>query len=86
MVPNPFKPGIKEKIILQKNGQSLEIEVSGQELYIGEVEDLADAVLAGKPPRVSLQESWQNIHTIQALLESARTGLPVRLEAMPHGF
>ena len=84
-MPNPYKPGLKETIILRKNGQSQDIRISGQELYLGEVEDMADAVLDGKPPRVSLEDSWKNVQTIQALLESASTGLPVQLEARFYG-
>ena len=55
------------------------IAIKGSELYEGEVEDLADAVLNGEQPRVSLADSRGNIATIVALLKSARTGKPVRL-------
>jgi glucose-fructose oxidoreductase len=80
LIPNPYKPGIDETISLKKNGQTEEINIAGQELYRGEVEDLADAILEAKPPRISLRDSWENVLTIQALIESARSGLPVRLE------
>jgi predicted dehydrogenase len=43
------------------------------------VEDLADAVLLGKPPVVSLADSRANVQAILALFESARTGRPVKL-------
>ena len=45
-----------------------------QELYIGEVEDLADAILLGKAPRISLAHSRDNVKTILALLRSAASG------------
>jgi predicted dehydrogenase len=48
-------------------------------LYLGEVEDMADAVLLGKPPRISLADSRANVATILALLRSAREGRPVTM-------
>ncbi len=51
-----------------------------QELYLGEVEDLYDAAVYGKPQRVPLSDTRQNIATIRALLASAELGAPVRLE------
>jgi hypothetical protein len=48
-------------------------------LYLYEIEDMADAILLGRAPRVSLDDSRGNIRTILALLESARTGKPVML-------
>jgi len=55
------------------------IKIAGEELYIGEVEDMADAILLGREPRVSLHDSRNNIAAILALLESARTHQPVLL-------
>ena len=78
LVPNPFKPGRKEKIILTIDGENKTIPISGQELYIGEVEDMADAVLLHNPPRISLDDSYQNVATILALLRSAKDGCPVQ--------
>lgn len=73
-VPSPFKPGIKERLLLRRGDKTEVIEVAGQELYSGEVEDMAEAVISGKPPRVSLADSRGNTTTILALLESAETG------------
>jgi xylose dehydrogenase (NAD/NADP) len=78
-IPSPFKPGLDEKLFLQRGGQTETLVVPGQELYIGEVEDMADAVLDGKGPRVSLADSRGNTATILALLESSRTNQPVTL-------
>ena len=44
------------------------------ELYLGEVEDLYDAAVYGKTPRVTLADSRGNTATIQALLRGSRTG------------
>jgi predicted dehydrogenase len=54
--------------------------VEGEELYLGEVEDMAGAILEGKRPRVTLADSRANVAAIVALLESAREGRPVQLE------
>ena len=79
IVPTPFKPGVNEKIFLVREGKTETVKVKGQELYLGEVEDIADAILLGEKPRVSLDDSRANIAAILALLESARTNQPVKL-------
>ena len=77
-VPHPFKPGPSEEVVLSRGGGPAEsIEIAGQELYGGEVEDLADAVLLGRPPRVSLADSRANTAALLALLRSAREGRPL---------
>jgi hypothetical protein len=38
---------------------------------------MADAILLGREPRISLEDSRANVAVIAALLESARTGKPV---------
>jgi predicted dehydrogenase len=79
IVPTPFKPGLNEKLYLVRDGKTETIKVKGQDLYLGEVEDMADAVLLGKPPRISLDDSRANVATIAALLASARTNTPVNI-------
>lgn len=78
-IPNPFKPNENEKIYLTRDGKTETIKIKGQELYIGEVEDMADAILLRKDPRISLADSRANVIVIQSLLESARTGKPVKI-------
>jgi len=80
-VPTPFKPGVKELIeVGNANGKNQIIDIKGQPLYAGEVEDMADAVLLGKTQRVSLEDSRANVAAILALFESARTGKPVMIK------
>ena len=79
VVPKPFNPGAKEILYLRRNGKTKTIAVKGLELYVSEVEDMADAILLGTPPRVSLDDSRANVAAIVALLESAQKGKPVRL-------
>ncbi len=72
---NSFKPGLNAEINLLRNDGTTEIIiVPGQELYIGEVEDMYDAIVHGKPTRVTLADSRVNVATILALLQSAQEG------------
>jgi len=76
-VPDPFKPERDHKILLTRNGKTETLAIPDQMLYLGEVEDMADAILLGKAPRISLADSRGNVATIGALLRSAREGRPV---------
>jgi xylose dehydrogenase (NAD/NADP) len=78
-ISNPFKPGWNNIIRLSHDGEVTEITVPGEELYSGEVEDMADAILYGRKPRISLEDSRGNVATIQGFLESASVGKPVQL-------
>ena len=79
-VAAPFKPQTNEELILRHKNDLIEvIKIAGEPLYRGEIEDMADAVLLGKPPRVGLAESRGNVATITALLASAHSNRPVRL-------
>ena len=79
-VTEPFKPGAQASLVLQSKDSTHTIHTEPAELYAGEVEDLAEAVLDGKPPRVSLADSRANVAAIVALLRSAREGRPIRLD------
>lgn len=76
-VPVPFKPGVRERLLIRRGDALEEVQIRGSELYIGEVEDMADAVLSGKAPRVSLADSRGTVVAILALIESAERNVPV---------
>ena len=81
-IPNPYKPSVNNRIEIRRDGagEGSRIEVlptADQELYIGEVEDLASAILEGEEPLISLQDSRGNVAAIQALLQSAKENRPV---------
>jgi predicted dehydrogenase len=80
-VPNPFKPGPTEPVHLVRGDDRETIHVAGSDahLYLGEVEDMADAVLLGRAPAVSLADSRGTVAAIVALLRSAQEGRPVPL-------
>jgi predicted dehydrogenase len=75
----PFKPQVREAVYLTQGGKTKTIRIKGQELYIGEVEDMANAILLGQSPRISLDDSRANVAAITGLLESARSGRAVRV-------
>ena len=78
-VLQPFKPGDGAVLLLQRGDVAETEPVPRAGLYEGEVEDLADAVLEGRPSRVSLADSRANVAAIEALLASARENRPVTL-------
>ena len=79
IVPEPFTPKLNEKVFIVRDGKSEVVKIKGEELYLGELEDMADAVLLGKIPRISLGDSRSNIATILALLESAQRNETVKM-------
>jgi D-xylose 1-dehydrogenase (NADP+, D-xylono-1,5-lactone-forming) len=79
VIPQPFTPAEKNPLYLCRDGKNTPVPVKGTPTYVGEVEALADAILDGAPPAVSLQDSRLTIAAVQSLFESARTGRPVSL-------
>jgi D-xylose 1-dehydrogenase (NADP+, D-xylono-1,5-lactone-forming) len=73
----PFKPAPGAHLVLSRGDATEVIAVEDQPLYIGELDDLADAAAGTRQPRVTLADSRGNVATIVALYESARTGRPV---------
>jgi predicted dehydrogenase len=81
IIRNPFKPGIGATVdLVDARGQVRTLAADDQELYSGEVEDLAASVLEGTPPRVSLADSRANTAALVALLEAARTGQTISVQ------
>jgi len=78
-IPQPYKPGIKTQIYVERDGKSKTIKVIGKGLYLGEVEDIENSIMFGTPTRISLMESRGNIKTIELLIKAARISKPVSL-------
>lgn len=76
---NAFKPDADSRLYLWRGDEMEVLTFPEQELYLGEVEDLADAILLRKPQRVTLADSRINVATILALLRSAQENRPVTL-------
>lgn len=75
----PFIAKLDEEIILSDGNERRILTTPGEDLYLGEVENMADAILEGKPIRVNLADSRANVATIQALLRSAKEGKPITM-------
>jgi D-xylose 1-dehydrogenase (NADP+, D-xylono-1,5-lactone-forming) len=79
VLQHPFNPGFNGGIRLIRRDREEIVKVPEQLNYLGEVEDMADAILLGKEPLISLKFSRGNTATITALLRSAREGCAVSL-------
>lgn len=78
-VPNPFKPGPREIIEIERLGERSTVEVTGSpELLVRQVSDFVATVLDGAPPVMPLDES-RRVAVALALL--ARRGAPSPQEA-----
>jgi D-xylose 1-dehydrogenase (NADP+, D-xylono-1,5-lactone-forming) len=73
-VAAPFKPTPREQVRLTRAGAVSLIDIEGEALYSGEVEDIERAALDRAPQAVSLADSRGNVATLAALLASASTG------------
>ncbi len=74
IVPNPFKPGKKNFLRLDKDGRETILKVKGGKLYMGEVDDMCDSILKNTPSLVSLEDTRANIAVILGFIKSAKTG------------
>ncbi len=80
VIPSPFSPREKTApVLLIREEKEERFTFPKVDLYLGEVEDMERAVLDGAAPLVSLEESRENVATILALLESARSGRVVEV-------
>lgn len=78
---NPYKPDPDQTFTVRRGDAVETVTLPPAGLYEGEIEDLADAVLLGRPPRMSLADSRGNAAALAALVESARLGRPVAVPA-----
>lgn len=79
-VPNPFRPRVREELLLQRGKDVSTEAVDGSAiLFVRQIDDFVAAALEGKAPTVSLAESRGNAAALAALSESARAGRAVTL-------
>lgn len=78
IISAPFKPDKRQRPMLITETGWENIPFKSPNLYLGEVDDLVNAVLNNTAPLISLQESRENISTLTALLDSSRKNLPTR--------
>lgn len=75
-IPTPFRSQNDHQFSLCKDKETV-FKVKGVELFRGEVENMAEVILDGQPPRLPLEESCQIIRSLVALYQSAQTGKPM---------
>lgn len=80
-IPLPFNPSSTSSVTLHKQGKTKNFSFRAPHLYLGEIEDMNDAVLGKKPPLITLEDSLENIKTLNALYQSARQRQPVQLNS-----
>jgi xylose dehydrogenase (NAD/NADP) len=78
-IKKPFNPRMNEEILITNGDEKRVLTIPGEDLYLGEVENMADAILDGKATRMSLADSRNNVATIKALLRSAQEGKSITL-------
>lgn len=64
----------RELILYPKKGNPKKIFVQTKNIFLGEIEDMHDAILDGKENYISLEESKNHVLSILALYKSARKG------------
>ena len=72
--------GHRKLIFYPKEGTPEEIAVPEKSLYLGEVEDMNAAILDGRSPYITLEETRNHIKTALALYQSAKTYQVVTLD------
>ncbi len=77
-IPVPFKPGQHSRLTLQQEKEKT-IRVRSQELYLSEIENMADVIIDKAAPHLPLQESRWIIQSLVALHQSAEFNKPVLL-------
>ena len=80
-ISHPFTNMDKNSRVIfsDHKGKSRNIRIPKKSLYLGEVEDLQAAILDGKEPLISLQETRNHVLTALALYKSAQENRAVRL-------
>ena len=78
-LPMAFKPAQRSYIHLTHGNDTKYIAVDGNLLYLDEVEEMASCILEKRDPILSLEDSRNNVATIQALYKSAANNAIIRL-------
>ncbi len=79
VIPTPFFPYTDSEFTLIRDGLHEKIHIKGQDLYLGELDNMAECIFEGASPHVTLEDSRNNTQTILACYESASTGKMVHL-------
>lgn len=79
-IAHPFRPELREEIIVVRGDQVETVPVDGSSLlFVRQVEDFVAAVLDGRPQAVALSDSRRIAASLAALYRSADEAQPVQL-------
>lgn len=71
-IPVPFVTGYHEtEVVLALEGQTIHQKISATDAYRLEIEHFGACVRSGTPPALNLDETLQNLATIEAIYQSA---------------
>jgi len=79
VVDHPFKAMPTSRLTIVREDGAATVPFAADPPYVGEIADLVTAILDGRPPRVTLDESRRTVLTLTSLYDAARAGAPVRL-------
>ncbi|MDX1414509.1 MAG: Gfo/Idh/MocA family oxidoreductase [Candidatus Promineifilaceae bacterium] len=81
IIDSPFRidRGHPQLRFYPREGDPVQLQVPEKMLYLGEIEDMHDAILDGAKPYLGLDETRDHIRTILAVIKSAELHQPVRL-------
>lgn len=68
-------------ILMRDGGQVPFSGLGGDEIYFAYTRDVLDCFAAGRPPRATIHDMVPTLRVMNAALESAQTGQPVRLDS-----
>lgn len=85
-IEKPFKTMPESRLLLARGDRTSPLPFAPDPPYVGEVEDIAAAILDGSPPRVSLAESRRTAAVLRALYDAAGQGHVVAVQpSLPPG-
>jgi len=71
-IPRPYRPDARCEIVVRRADTIDRIDIAGNAPFVDQIIDLEDAVLDGRPSRVTLEESRVLAATLVALHEAAQ--------------
>lgn len=77
-IPTPFVTGVNEaEVVLALEGQTIHQKIQPADAYRLEIEHFGACVRTGTPPAFSLDETLENLATIEAVYQSAGHNWPL---------
>jgi len=85
-LPSPFGISDDNVVILTKNDTKKQFNFKIHNRFQNLIDDFAKSIIDKEPPLITPLESCQIIATLEGLLESAKSGCPVRINPVTDGL